>query len=188
MDVDKLRLHIQELPEPVVNPALILVSGLPGTGKSFFSRKLAEKLPSIILESDTLRKILFPSPTYNPQESQRLFTAIHGLVEELLRSGITIILDATNLIERNRENLYRIAENVQAKLIIVKVEAPSEVIQQRLQDRSANADPNENSDADWQVYEMMKSTTQKIRRNYFALDTSKDINPVIDKIIRETKK
>lgn len=188
MDVDKLRLHLQDLPEPIVKPALILVSGLPGTGKSFFSRKLSERLPSVILESDTLRKILFPSPSYTPRENNRLFTAIHSLVKELLKSGITVILDATNLIERNRENLYRIADNVQAKLIIVKVEAPTDVVQQRLLERSINADSNESSDADWQIYEMMKPKTQKIHRNYFRLDTSKDINPVINKIIRETKR
>jgi len=30
----------------------------------------------------------------------------------------------------------------------------------------------------------MKPAAQRIRRNHFAVDTSKDITPVIDKIVR----
>jgi dephospho-CoA kinase len=40
-----------------------VASGLPGTGKSFFCRKLADKLSFLILASNALRKILFPSPS-----------------------------------------------------------------------------------------------------------------------------
>jgi len=40
----------------------LMCSGLPGTGKSYFCNKLVEGLPSIILESDALRKEFFPQP------------------------------------------------------------------------------------------------------------------------------
>lgn len=188
IDAEKLRHNFQDLPEPVVNPALIIVSGLPGTGKSFFSRQLAHKLPSVLLESDTLRKTLFSSPDYSYSESYRLFSACHYLIDELLRKGMTVILDATNLIEHNRETLYHIAEKNQAKLIIVQVKAPPEIVQQRLNERSKHGKALDNSDADWRVYQTMKPKTQRIRRNYFSLDSSKDIRPVIDKIVREAKK
>jgi len=61
-DVRWLVERLGELPEPVAEPAFIAVSGLPGTGKSYFCRRLVERLPSIILESDALRKELFPQP------------------------------------------------------------------------------------------------------------------------------
>ena len=67
-DVQQLARGLGQLPDPVVKPAFIAVSGLPGTGKSYFSRKLAERLPFLILESDALRKLLFPSPAYTAQE------------------------------------------------------------------------------------------------------------------------
>ena len=74
-DAQRLAENLGQLPELVAKPSLIVVSGLPGTGKSYFSNKLAERLPLIILESDALRKALFPSPSYSPQESSRLFRA-----------------------------------------------------------------------------------------------------------------
>jgi len=178
--------RLGQLPEPVAEPTFIAVSGLPGTGKSYFCKKLAERLPFVILESDTLRKTLFPSPTYNSQESSRLFRAVHLLIEKLLKKGIPLILDATNLSERYREHLYSIADRLDVKLVLVRVEAPPQVVQERLKTRWENSGGK--SDADWAVYQKMKSSVQKIRRNHYAVDTSRDITPVLDKIVREVKR
>ena len=176
-DAQRLEQSLGQLPEPMVRPPLIVVSGLPGSGKSYFCRKLRERLPFPIVESDALRKVLFPSPNHSAEESNRLFQACHLLIQELLKKGIPLIFDATNLIERHRERLYRIADLTGAKLIIVRVEAPPELVRQRLDHRT--------SEADWRVYQRMRSSVQKIRRNHFAVDTSRDITPVIDKIVRQ---
>ena len=177
-----------QLPEPMVKPPFVVVSGLPGSGKSHFCHRLAERLPFPILESDALRKVLFPTPTYSLGESNRLFEACHSLIDGLLRRGIPLIFDATNLIERYREHLYHIADQAGAKLIIVRVEAPTEVVRQRLERRAKRVDPEDRSEADWKVYQRMKSSAQRIRRNHFAVDTSRDITPVIDKIVREVNR
>jgi predicted kinase len=207
-DVQRLRESLGELPEPTITPAFIVVSGLPGSGKSYFCRQLTERLfslspipsasPSIstrppapafpILESDALRRLLFPTPNYSRGESDRLFRACHMLIEDLLRRGVPLIFDATNLIEYHREHLYHIADSVGARLIIVRVEAPPELVRQRLQDRLSSLDPEDKSEADWRVYRRMSAAAQLIRRNHFAVDTSKDITPVIDKIVREVNR
>jgi predicted kinase len=183
-DVSVLRQSLPLLPEPMANPALIVVSGLPGTGKSYFCRRLAERIDLVILESDDLRNRLFPTPSYSKEESTQLFRACHGLVEELLKKGISVALDATNLEEHNREQLYHIADQSGARLIIVRMEAPPEVVQARLERRSRREDKSDHSEADWSVYSKMKPTVEKIGRNHLAVDGSKDIAPVIEKIVR----
>jgi len=187
-DVQRLTGSLRHLPEPVVKPALIAVSGLPGTGKSYLCHQLAQRLPLAILESDALRKVLFPSPSYSAAESSHLFRTIHLLIERLLKRGVSLILDATNLSERDREYLYRIADRLGVKLILVRVEAPPEVVKERLKTRQEEATPENNSDADWAVYQKMKTSAQKIKRNHYAVDTSRDITPVIDKIVREVER
>jgi len=187
-DVQRLTDSLGELPEPAVEPAFIVVSGLPGTGKSYFCSRLAERLPFIILESDALRKALFSSPTYSLPESSRLFRACHLLIERLLRKGIPVILDATNLSERYRERLYNIADRLEVKLVLVRVEAPPEVVRERLNARREEVNPVGKSNAGWEVYQRMKPTVQKIRRNHYAVDTSRDITPVLDKIVREVSR
>jgi len=186
-DVQRLTESLEQLPEPVVKPVFIVVSGLPGTGKSYFCNQLAQRLPLVILESDALREVLFPSPNYSSPESSRLFRAIHLLIERLLKRGISLILDATNLSEQYREHLYSIAYHLDVKLILVRVEAPPEVVQERLKARREGVNPADKSDADWAVYQKMKPSVQEIRRNHFAVDTSRDITPVLDKIMREVR-
>ena len=187
-DAQRLLESLGKLPESMARPAFIVVSGLPGTGKSYFCRRLAERLPFMILESDALRKTLFPSPSYSAEESARLFQAIHQLIARLLDRGMPLILDATNLSERFRERLYNIADRSHARLILVRVEAPAEVVRTRLQSRAEGASPEDHSEADWSVFQKMKPSVQKIGRNHFAVDTSRDISPVLDKIVREVNK
>jgi predicted kinase len=184
-DVHVLRQSIEGFPEPVVAPAFVVVSGLPGTGKSYFCRELAEKAAFCVLESDALRKTLFSSPVYSMEESNYLFRVCHRLIEDLLNQGIPVIFDATNLSEYNREQLYRISDRAGAKLILVSVEAPAELVYERLQVRKSTPDPDDKSDADWAIYQKMRPVVDLIKRNHFVVDTSRDIRPVIKKIVRE---
>ena len=161
-DLAQLRASLGPIPEPVVEPPFIVLSGLPGTGKSHFSSQLSRHIPAVVVESDALRKRLFPRPTYSAEESFYLFSLIHRLIDELLGKNIPVILDATNLSERNREYLYNIAARRGARLILVWVEAPTTLVQARLEARkTAGTTP---SDADWQVYQRMKETREKIVR------------------------
>jgi predicted kinase len=184
-DVERLAESLGQLPERVTRPGFVAVSGLPGAGKSYFCSKLAERLPFAILESDALRKVLFSTPGYSAKESQYLFRAVHSLIERLLERGVSLILDATNLSEQNREYLYSIAEQSGVKLILVRVEAPDEVVRRRLDSRQEN--PESKSDADWMIYQRMKSSVEKIRRKHYVVDTSRDITPVLDKIVKELR-
>ena len=174
------------LPEPVANPALIVLSGLPGTGKSYFSRRLAEKIPAVILESDALRKKLFPNPTYSPSESGLHFEAIHVLIERLLTRGFSVILDATNLSEKHRETVYAIAERCGARLVIVYLEAPPELVSERLEKR--RAETGNVSDADWTVYQRMRGTVEEIKRHHLVVNTAEDITPAINEIVDDITK
>ncbi|MBI2909868.1 MAG: ATP-binding protein [Chloroflexi bacterium] len=161
-----------------------MISGLPGTGKSHFARRLAERFPATILETDALRRILFPSPAYSAEENRRLFPAVNRLISDLLREGIPVIYDATNLLEFQRGYVYRIADHAGAKLIIVQSVAPEGVVVQRLDARRRSREPTDLSEATWEVYQKMKATAEPIQRNYFVVDTSRDITPVIEKVLR----
>jgi predicted kinase len=187
-DVRRLVASLDRLPEPEVPPVLIVVSGLPGTGKSYLSRRLSERLSYPVLESDALRKQLFRQPAYSNVENGILFRTIHRLIEELLEKGISLILDATNLTEKYRERLYNIADRYKARLIIARTEAPPEVVRERLKDRAVKARNGEQSDADWKVYLKLSTTVEKIRRRHFKVDTTKDITPLVEKIVKEARR
>lgn len=187
-DVERLKKSLGDLPQPQIEPPFVVLSGLPGTGKSFFCHQLARKLPFLVLASDNLSKLLFPSPEYKESENRWLFSACHVLIEELLEQGIPLVFDATNLSERNREYLYRAAGRTGAKLILVWIEAPAEVVRQRLVAREEVASAHVDSEASWEVYQRMRPQSEQIGRNHFVVDTSLDITAAIEKIVRATRK
>lgn len=184
----RLRTGLGALPGPVARPVLVVVSGLPGTGKSYFSRRLAQRLPLVILETDLLRRTLFTTPTYTAQESARLFQACHSLIQELLQQGVCVLLDATNLQEGYREWLYTIAERAGARVILVRVGAPPELVFERLARRTQGKTPEDHSEAGWDIYRRMQDQAQPIRRAHLAVDTSRDIEPVVQKVVREARR
>jgi predicted kinase len=184
-DIDKLCASLGILPEAVKKPVLVLISGLPGTGKTYYAKKLSERLPIVTLESDVLRRILHPNPTHGEAESARLFTAIHFLCERLLKEGHFVIIDATNLTESHRQHFYDIADRTEAKLVIVRVEAPEPVVKERLDKRARQ--PDGKSDADWNVYLRMKKSVDKIKRKHYSVDTSLDYKNMLDEIVEEIK-
>ena len=186
-DVERLRASLPEIP-PAERPVLVIISGLPGTGKSYFSRRIVSQVPLLVLESDVMRKVLFPVPRYTPSENRRLFGACHSLIDGMLGQKVPLLLDATNLVESHRKGLYRIAERRGVGLIIVYLEAPLDVVYRRLEGRSKGVDPEDSSDADWRVYRRMQSTVQPIGRDHFAFDTSGDISPAVARVVEAIRR
>ncbi len=186
-DADLLLAGLGFLPDPLDWPVFVVVSGLPGTGKSFFSRSLARRFPVAVLETDLLRRRLVERPTYSAEESQRLFAAVHLLIERLLREGIPLLIDATNLVERNREILYHLAEQTGAKLILIQTRAPREVALRRLRARGSPFAAEDHSTAGVEVYRRMRLVAEPIRRRHYVVDTSKDISPAVARVVREIR-
>ncbi|HJX62060.1 MAG TPA: ATP-binding protein [Dehalococcoidia bacterium] len=176
---------VRPLPPPRSTVALVVVSGLPGSGKSYFCRRLASRYPIARLESDALRKALFGQPTHSPEESRRLFAACHLVLDRLLGAGISALLDATNLREVHRRQLYAIADRHGAKLVLVSLRAPAAVVEERLAARARRSDPADLSDAGAEVYQHMRSLDEPIGRPHIVVDTSADIDPAVEAVLRE---
>ncbi|MBI4714735.1 MAG: adenylyl-sulfate kinase [Nitrospirae bacterium] len=87
----------------------VWITGLPASGKSALARGVAERLRSShgirvqVLESDTLRKVITPEPTYSLGERESFYRILADLGELLTENGIPVIFDATANRRRYRE-------------------------------------------------------------------------------------
>ncbi len=158
--------------QPEGAPTLVLTVGLPGSGKSTFSRRLAHEVDFIILESDALRRVLFGTPTYSISESRMLFGAIYTAAAELLLRGQSLILDATNVRESDRTPAYRLAQQTGARLLLLQFSASEDVTRQRLHQRREQPDAADSSSADLQIYEAMAARAEPLTREHLNIDTS----------------
>jgi predicted kinase len=183
--VAKVEEHLANTDETTASPVLVMLTGLPGTGKSHLAQRLAEVLPFAIIESDQVRKILFPECEYSAEESQWVHRTCHAVMERLLEKGVRVIYDATNLHERHREQVYRLADGKDIRLVIVKVVTPPEVVSDRLRGRhEVPQNEQDISDADLSVYQRMARQVDPISRNHIVVDTSQDLDAGITKLLR----
>lgn len=173
-----LEIPVGRLPQPT----LVLLCGLPGTGKSHLGHELVRRLPMVLIASDLVRRILFSEPAYTAEEHYIVHTTCQKLVEQLLREGHSVILDATNLLHRHRQRYYNLAEECRANLLVVQTTAAPEVVRRRLQERREGLRPAHGSDADWAIYQLYAEKYEPIRRPHRIVDTSGDIGPAVEEI------
>lgn len=187
-DVEKIIRALSNIDQTTATPVLFVLSGLPGTGKSFLARRLAQEQPCFIVESDLVRKTLTDgNPTYTSDESARIHRVARAVIKHLLESGHNVISDATNLAEWHREKLYHVADETRAKLVIIQTIAPEKVIRERLTRRFITRDAGDISDADWPIYEHLHAELEPIRRPHLVVDTSGELTAALQKILRAAR-
>lgn len=149
-----------------VTPALILMCGLPATGKSTVAHALVRPLGATVLRTDVIRKQLVGlSPTdrgdeslYRSDISERTYAELADRVRDSLHADNTVIADATFISVRRREQFIRIAHEMNAPFVLVWTTADEATIRERMTARAA--DNREVSDADWAVYQKMRDQFQ----------------------------
>jgi len=185
--VDRIESQLSIPDDRAIPPLLIVLVGLPGTGKSTLARALAQALPAAVVESDFVRKQLFDSPAHSGQESQLVHSVCHDVIRRLLRRGVSTVSDATNLIESQREFLYHLADQCDARLLVVRVAASEPVIRQRLEQRQVARSPHDWSDADWSVYLRMQQRQDAIGRPFVTVKMDGDVAEAIGKVLRAAR-
>jgi predicted kinase len=160
----------------------VLLVGLPGSGKSTFARRLAPLIDAVVLESDALRRLLFESPQHGDSESKRLFRAIQAVTLRLLIDHRSVVVDATNLRETHRKPFRDIAATAGARLQVVHLTAPEDVIFERLARRRDAPDPLDASRAYEGVYALLEQQQEAPRGRHLIIDTSDPV--AIDAALR----
>lgn len=110
----------------------IWLTGLPASGKSTIASALKPqletlKLPVEVLESDAVRRVLTPTPTYSQMERDLFYRALAFMGAKLVSHGVTVIFDAT----ANKRAYRDFARSLIPKFIEVLVECPLELAKQR---------------------------------------------------------
>ena len=109
----------------------IWLTGLPASGKSTIAAALKPKLEKIgsveVFESDAVRRILTPHPTYSDVERDLFYHALAFMGAKLVSHGVMVIFDAT----ANKRAYRDFARSLIPRFIEVAVECPLELAMQR---------------------------------------------------------
>ena len=152
-------LALVELETPSRKPCLLLVAGLPGTGKSTLARAVAEHADYRVIRSDVVRKELadvsseqrsapgFGEGIYTAEWTRRTYEECLRRTEKLLFEGQRVLVDANFRDEACRRMFLDAALRWGVPAGLLVCEADCKVVQDRLANRRDDA-----SDADWSVY------------------------------------
>jgi len=144
---------------------LAITHGLPGSGKSFVSRRLLQEVGAIRVRSDVERKRLFglapwqssrdlvPERIYGQAATRRTYAHLRDVAELALRAGWPTIVDAAFLRRAERTAFAALAADVAAPFVIIDCRAALPLLRERVTARASEDD--DPSEADVAVLERL---------------------------------
>ena len=176
-------------------PKLVVMMGLPGVGKTYVARRLAERIDAFHLSSDSIRKQLLGIPVsqrrfdgygkgiYKGNIGKKTYDELMRRAQVFLSGGYSVIMDATFLREDSRNRARDAAARVRVPALFVFADCPERIVKSRLRRRAIE---NSFSDANLDVYRAMKSRFKPPRagREIVKIDTSQPLKRSLAKIER----
>lgn len=108
-----------------VSAFAIWITGLPASGKSTLAAAVKTQLTArgidvAVLESDELRKVFTPNPTYDEKERKLFYSQLAYVGALLTHHGVPVIFDAT----ANRRDYREAARQQIPKFLEVYIDSP----------------------------------------------------------------
>lgn len=168
---------------------LVLVGGLPGTGKSTLAAGLGDALGALVLRSDVVRKELaglsseqpaaapYGEGIYAPTWTDATYQELLHRARHSLHRGESVVLDASWSDERHRVDARQVAAETVSDLVELRCVAPPDVVAARLAERAAEG--GDASDADRDIANAMSARAHPWPTSV-TIDTTPDPHTVLD--------
>ena len=142
-------------------PALLVVCGRVGTGKSTVAQSLSAHTGFTVLNSDVVRKRLagllptarasdaYRSGIYSEDATRRTYASLRTQAEEELRLGRGVIVDATCKQRDHRGSFLALGQQLNVPVLFVECRTPLAEVERRLRERERRGDSV--SDATWEI-------------------------------------
>ncbi|MEY3367285.1 MAG: hypothetical protein RI973_440 [Bacteroidota bacterium] len=147
-------------------PRLLLVAGLPASGKTWFARALATSLEANHLNSDKVRNALGLRGHYDPTSKLQVYQAMFRQAEKALQQGETVVVDATFYKQSLRQPWIDLARQCRVPCFLLEIRIPQELALERLLVKRAD------SEATQEVYFELKSQWESIDENHLVIEAA----------------
>ncbi|MFW6275240.1 MAG: AAA family ATPase [bacterium] len=157
---------------------IIIVFGLPGTGKTYFSERLHLSLGIRHLYTDKIREQLRRKGEYDDKTKNLIYNELIKEARMILGQGRDLIIDGTFHKKSRRDRIRHLAEEMNHPVFFIEMLAKEESIRKRL---SLN---REDSEAGFDVYLKLKEEADPFIGEHLTLWSDSD---PVDKMITKAK-
>ncbi|HEY9486948.1 MAG TPA: AAA family ATPase [Chryseosolibacter sp.] len=147
---------------------IILVAGLPGSGKSYFAERLAGRLSAKYLNSDRVRIELHASGKYSVKDKLVVYKEMLLKTMKAIEDERDVVVDATFYNHTMREMFLRLADGYKQKICLFEMVADETLIRERL------GRARKYSEADFGVYERVRDDFEGITMPHLMLESTDD--------------
>jgi len=162
---------------------IIIIFGLPGSGKSYFASKLAKKLQARYVNSDVIRNKLFTVKEYTLEEKMKVYNEMIREMKKAIQQNTNIILDATFYKKSIRNKFSEAVKEFELSILFIEVWTNQKVIIGRLSRK------RQYSDADYAIHLYLKEAFEPMKREHLILQsTQENIDDMLDVALKYIQK
>ncbi|HEY6082660.1 MAG TPA: AAA family ATPase [Chitinophagaceae bacterium] len=142
---------------------IIIVLGLPGSGKSYFASRFANLIHADYINSDQVRKGMFPARSYSEKGKASVYNEMLKLARQSIKQNKNLLLDATFYKNELRKKFI---DEAGADVVLIEIAAEEAVIKERLKQK------REDSEADFEIYKLIKKQWEPLQGRRLILISS----------------
>ena len=200
MDFDILaddNIRTLKVPAPSFRKPLVIVFvGIPASGKTTLTEKLAEKFPLTVLGEENMTAFISPRATIFKRGSEEVLKLAVKTIEHLVRLGKACIYDANAKSREQRALIKQTAEASGGSYLLIHTNCPRESCYGRLQKHNLAVERGESKgfilDKDYFEFEAASTkppSTEEIHLTYNCEnpESSYQLLPLIEKRLNEGK-
>jgi len=162
-------------------PALILVMGVAGTGKTTLAREIVRQTQAVYLDNNDIVDAFFPHTREGAEYKKcrpRFYKVLYSITERNLRLGNSVLLDVPHVkevsIPKWRRFIRRLAISADAELVVIRCMCSTEILKARIIKRGEKRDRWKLKH--WNEFLTMQPVDVDIAFPHLDIDTEKSLS------------
>lgn len=144
---------------------IVIVFGLPGSGKSYFASRLAKVINAEYINSDRVRKEMFQKRVYSDEEKKAVYDKMLDQMKESVKRKKNLVLDGT-FHKKAIRKIFVEEMKGKSEIIFIEIQADENIVMERLKKERPY------SEADFEVYKLISLQNEPLKEPHLVLKST----------------